>query len=204
MKSLERGEYGYLKQRKTRLWLLFLGTVALGVLIFLSGLAVQDHILKTGEEALRKAAEEGNISKIFTVLAILMVLPAAKTLVLIIVTFPYRCMDSEEKAFIDGVIAENDTVFYDAVFTSKERPMHLDAVIVTGHQVVGYTARKGDNVSKIEEYYKKEFELRHLDFVCFVTDSEKALVNRMKLRNPDEEPSKDRGEVLEFIRTSVV
>ena len=143
LKKKERGEWGYLKYRKASLTLMFLGVVIAAVAIFIIGLALN----------------KWETSNIFTVVAVLGVLPAAKILVLMIVVCPHKGMGDEEKSFIDGLTTEDDKVFYDAVFTSKERPMHLDAIIVTGHQIIGYTTQKKDKIDKIDSYYKNELEL---------------------------------------------
>ncbi len=192
LKKKERGEYGYLKYKKTVLTLGFVGVLAASLGIFFLGL-----VLNKWETA-----------NLFTIVAILGVLPGAKMLTLLVVVLPHRSMDEKEKAMIDGLLQKDDAVFYDAVFTSKERPMHLDAIVVTGHQIIGYTTDKKDKIQKTEEYFKKECELRKADFVCFVTDSEKNFVNRFRMRNEDETLSEkqavQRDMVLEFIRTAIV
>ncbi len=188
----ERGEYGYLKYRKTVLTIGLIGVIAASVLIFVVGL-----LLNKGETA-----------NLFTIVSILGVLPGAKFLVLLIVVFPHKSMKEEEKTFLDSLLKANDRIFYDVVFTSKERPMHLDAIIVTGHQIIGYTTSEKDKLDKIESYFKNELGIRNIDFVCFLTASDKTLASRFKMRGDGEEISekqaKDRETVTDFIRTAIV
>ena len=146
----ERGEYGYLKYKKTVLTLGFFGVLIASLLIFVVG-----YILNKGQ-----------IANLFSIVAVLGVLPGAKFLVLLIVLLPHRSMGEEEKALLDGLLKENDVIFYDAVFTSKERPMHLDAVIVTGHQIIGYSTCEKDRLDRTEDYFKNELSIRKLDHVC--------------------------------------
>lgn len=192
MKKLERGEKGYLKQRKTGLYLHLAILIVIAILIFIVGL-----LLNKGDKA-----------NIFTVAAVLMVLPAAKTFVLLVVYFPYHEMNADDRNFVEGLIKPGDTVFYDAVFTSSETKMHLDAIIVTGHQVIGYTGRKKDDISKIDRYFKNEFLKRQLSYVCYITDSKKSLENRIKMRSVSEELSEkqaaEKEEVVSLIRTQIV
>ncbi len=192
LKKKERGEWGYLKYRRTVLTMEFIGVLAAAILIFVVGVVIN----------------KGESANFFTVVSILGVLPGAKLLVLMIVVYPHKRIGTEEKSFLDGLLQENDRIFYDVVFTSSERPMHLDAVIVTGHQIIGYTTQKRDNLGKIEEYFKKELSLRKLDLVCFFTDSGKALTNRFRMRGENEEltekQARDRESIFELIRTSIV
>ncbi len=192
LKKKERGEHGYLKYKKTVLTLGLIGVLAASVGIFILGLALN----------------KWEVRNIFSVVAVLGVLPGAKLLTLLIVITPHKSMDDKEKAFIDGLLRENDLVFYDAVFTSSERPMHLDAIILTGHQIIGYTTQKKDKLDKIEAYFKHECEIRKLDMVCFLTDTEKALSNRFLMCGTDEVLSEkeaaERNAAYEFIRTAIV
>jgi hypothetical protein len=192
LKKKERGEWGYLKYRKISLTILFLVILVVAGGIFVLGLALN----------------KWEVTNIFTVVAILGVLPAAKCLVLMIVVCPHRSINEEEKVFLDGLLRDGDRIFYDAVFTSSERSMHLDAIYVTGHQIIGYTSDKKDRVDRIEAYFKNEMNLRKLDHTVFITNSDKALANRFKMRSANEEISekqqKDRTTILEFIKVSIV
>ncbi len=188
----EKGEFGYLKYKKTVLILGFLGVLLASVGIFVLGLALN----------------KWEARNLFTVISILGVLPGAKILTLLIVVFPNKCISGEEKSFIEGLLKTGDIVFYDPVFTSRERPMHLDAIVVTGHQIIGYSTQKKDKLDKTESYFKTECENRKLDHVCFLTDSAKALSNRFRMRSDEEtlteKQQADRNGVLEFIRTAIV
>ncbi|MCR5584640.1 MAG: hypothetical protein K6F63_04295 [Lachnospiraceae bacterium] len=192
LKKKERGEWGYLKYRRTSLTLMFFGVLAAAAAIFVIGLALN----------------KWETTNIFTVVAILGVLPAAKILVLMIVVYPHKAINEEEKIFLDGLLQEEDKIFYDAVFTSSERSMHLDAIFVTGHQIIGYTSDKKDKIDKIEAYFKNEMNLRKLDHTVFITNSDKTLANRFKMRSANEELSgkqqRDRENILEFIKVSIV
>ncbi len=188
----EKGEFGYLKYKKTVLILGFLGVLLASVGIFVLGLALN----------------KWEARNLFTVISILGVLPGAKILTLLIVVFPNKCISEEEKSFIEGLLKTGDIVFYDPVFTSRERPMHLDVIVVTGHQIIGYSTQKKDKLDKTERYFKTECENRKLDHVCFLTDSAKALSNRFRMRSDEEmlteKQQADRNGVLEFIRTAIV
>lgn len=188
--KLERGEYGYLKDKKKQALFGTILMVLVGIAIFVVGL-------------LLNKMEARNV---FSVLAICMVMPAAKYFVSYVVLFPYKSMDREAKQRLDSYAREKDSVLYDVVFTSSEKVMHLDCIYVTGHQIIGYTSRKKDNIQTIQEYLKKELKNRCLSFAVYIATEEKQLKDRMKLRGEEtaEKNEEAREEVLSMLRTFTI
>ncbi|MBO5353428.1 MAG: hypothetical protein J6A77_09040 [Lachnospiraceae bacterium] len=188
-KKLERGEYGYLQQRKQKALSGTILMVLIGIAIFVVGL-------------LLNKMETANI---FTVIAVCMVMPAAKYFVSYVVLFPYKPMSLETKERLESYARENDTILYDVVFTSPEKVMHLDCVYVTGHQVIGYTSRRKDNTKVIQEYLKKELQIRGLKYAVYLAAEEKQIMDRMKLRGEENETAgAAKQEVLEMLRVFTV
>ena len=188
--KLERGQYGYLKQRKQKaLYGTFL-MVLIGVAIFVLGLLLNKM----------------EATNLFTVIAVCMVMPAAKYFVSYVVLFPYKPMDAETKERLDSYAKDGDNVLYDVVFTSSEKVMHLDCIYVTGHQIIGYTSRAKDNVQIMQDYLKKELILRCLSYVVYIATEEKQLKDRMKLRGDEtaETNTEAKEEVLSMLRTFTV
>lgn len=167
--KLEKGVYGYLKSKKKDALVHTIFMVLIGIAIFIVGL-------------LLNKMETANI---FTVFAFLMVLPAAKSFVSVIVLFPYKSITIETKQRLENYAGEQDIVLYDVVFTSSEKVMHLDCIYITGHQIIGYTSRKKDNVKIIQEYFKKELKSRCLPFAVYLATEEKQIKDRMKLRGEE-------------------
>lgn len=188
--KLERGEYGYLKQRKNRA---LLGTF----LMVLVGLAI------FGLGLLLNKMEATNI---FTVIAICMVMPAAKFFVSYVVMFPYQPITPETKERLASYAKEGDTILYDVVFTSSEKVMHLDCIYVTGHQIIGYTSRGKDNIQLMQEYLKKECKIRGLSYAVYLATEEKQIKDRMKLRGEEsaDTNTEAKEEVLSMLRTFTV
>ena len=190
----ERGEYGYLKQKKQHSLFHTLLLVGIGIAIFLVGLLLNKM----------------EVSNIFTIAAVLMVLPAAKSFVAVIVLAPYQETNKEDKERLDTYAMDGDTILYDVVFTSSEKIMHLNQIYITDHQLIGISLRKRDNIKAATEYLEKELGIRGLSYVVFLTQEENALKKRMALRK--QEPSKKeqeenreeqevQHEVLEMLRT---
>jgi hypothetical protein len=185
-----RGEYGYLKQKKWGVLRHTILMVLIGLAIFVLGL-------------LLNKMEARNV---FTIAAICMVLPAAKSFVSVIILFPYKPIGPEAKGRLDSYAKEGDTMMYDVVFTSSEKVMHLDCIYVTGHQIIGYTSRSKDNIQIIQEYFKKELKLRCISYAVYITSEEKQLKDRMKLRGEEnaETNTEAKEDVLSMLRTFTV
>lgn len=186
----ERGEYGYLKERKQRALFGTILMVLIGLAIFVVGLLLNKM----------------EATNLFTVIAVCMVMPAAKYFVSYVILFPYKFMNSETKERLDSYAKENDTVLYDVVFTSSEKVMHLDCIYVTGHQIVGYTSRKKDNIQIIQDYFKKELKNRCISYAVYIATEEKQVKDRMKLRGEEtaETNAEAKEEVLSMLRTFTV
>lgn len=185
----ERGEYGYLKERKQKALFGTVLMVLIGILIFVVGLLLNKM----------------ETSNLFTVIAVCMVMPAAKYFVSYVVLFPYKPISMETKERLDAYAREGDTVLYDVVFTSSEKVMHLDCIYVTSHQIIGYTSRAKDNVPVIQDYFKKELKNRCISYVVYIATEEKQIKERMRLRGEENESNTEaKQEVLEMLRVFTV
>ena len=103
-------------------------------------------------------------SNLLTMLAILMVLPATKYFVGFIVVLPYKSVSRERYEHIKSLISDNTILFTDMVFTSPDKVMNLDFMIITDNQLIGLLGKKKQDikytltVNKIEGYTVKIFE----------------------------------------------
>jgi len=189
-KKLERGEYGYLREKKKKALSGTFLMVLIGIIIFVVGLLLNKM----------------EVRNLFTVIAVCMVMPAAKYFVSYVVLFPYQAMSAETKERLTSYAKKGDTVLYDVVFTSSEKVMHLDCIYVTGRQIIGYTSRAKDNVQIIQDYFKKELKLRCISYAVYIATEEKQIKDRMKLRGEEhtEQNAEVKEEVLSMLRTFTV
>lgn len=187
---LERGQYGYLEEKKQKALAGTFLMVFIGVAIFVTGLLLNKM----------------EATNLFSVIAICMVMPAAKYFVSYVVLFPYKPTDKDTKARLDGYAKEDDTILYDVVFTSSEKVMHLNCIYITGHQIIGYTSRAKDNVQAMQDYLKKELKLRCISYTVYIATEEKQIKDRMKLRGDEsvKANTESREEVLSMLRTFTV
>ena len=188
--KLERGEYGYLKDKKKKALSGTILMVFIGIVIFVIGLLLNKM----------------EATNLFTVIAVCMVMPAAKYFVSYVVLFPYASINLETKERLDSYAGETDTLLYDVVFTSSEKVMHLDCIYVTEHQIIGYTSRAKDKITVIQDYLKKELKNRGISYVVYIATEEKQVKDRMKLRGTESSVSngEEKEEVLSMLRTFTI
>lgn len=131
-------EPGYIRKQKVFQSLMLLLYVAVGVGLFVAGL------LLTGTRA-----------NVFTVLGILMVLPGAKRVIALVLMLPRRSVEEERYHKMKETISEEAALLADYVFTSPEKVMSFDFVIVQNQNVMGILSEKKQDVKYITEYLQK-------------------------------------------------
>ena len=90
---------------------------------------------------------------LLTVVAILGCLPASKALVGVIARFPYQSIELSQAKEIAGK-AKHLTVCYDLVITSKEHIMPTDCIVISGHNIFGYTHYDKVDVDELGKHIK--------------------------------------------------
>lgn len=97
--------------------------------------------------------QTGTRLNLLTVVAILGCLPASKALVGVITRLPYRSVDrktAQEIAERTGHL----TVCYDMIITSSEKIMPVDCIVLSEHNVFGYTHYEKTDLKKLEEHIR--------------------------------------------------
>lgn len=119
-----KGEAGYIQARKKQL--ILKAVLEFGIVIALLILGIwQTHTRLN----------------LLTVVAVLGCLPAAKALVEVITISPYHSI-AEERAKEIQKHAEDLTVAFDLVFTSKDKFMPVDSIIILDNTICGYSSGK--------------------------------------------------------------
>lgn len=145
MMKIEKGQPGYIKARKMRYLIWAVAEFAIVIAVVLLG------YFQTGTKM-----------NLFTILAILGCLPAAKMLVEFITMAPHKSVDVdkyqelEEKA---GLLIR----LYDLVITSTEKVMPVDAMVISGHVVCGYSSSNKTDENLLAQHIKKTLKNHHYD-----------------------------------------
>ncbi|MCQ2421631.1 MAG: hypothetical protein MJ064_01385 [Lachnospiraceae bacterium] len=177
-----KGEKGYIQYKKLTQSLVVLVFVAAGLSIFF----ICREILGTGRN-------------LGTVFAVLLTLPAAKALVNLLLFIPYQPIPEELSAKLNEVLLPTDKAYYEMVFTSTERVMHLDFLCVRGNQLIAYLIN-GKNTEKITSYFEASLKKRGEDVHMHVFRKEEELLRRLKSCEGGEASE----EVQEFVRMILV
>lgn len=136
MKKREKTEYGYIDYRKKRQLFMTVLMVIIGILIYILGCALN----------------KGENTNVFTVAAILMVLPGAKYLVNFVVLFPFHTPAKEEYEKLKAFEKEGTCLYSDLVITSPEKVMNLDFLLLKEGCVMGVIGKKSQELPYIQKY----------------------------------------------------
>jgi hypothetical protein len=168
---VDKCEYGYIRNQKkiNMIWLFVF--VLIGVAIFVCG------YLLTKTRA-----------NIFTVIAVLMVLPAAKRVVALVVMVPRKGVDRERYEKVSQAVG-GGILFTDYVFTSSEKIMHLDFLLIKNGNVLGVTASSRQDVDYMKKYLTDSVHKAASEFHTKVFDSDEEMfrhLNRLTQVEADE------------------
>ena len=142
--KIQKGEPGYVKARKIKF---FIGAAAEFAIVI--ALVVLGYV------------KTGNRMNFFTVLAVVGCLPAAKMLVEFITMYPHRGIEEEKYEEIEEK-APLITKTYDLLITSTGKGMPVEAFVIYGHVLCGYTSSpKTDEAGLSKEIKKVLSDHRH-------------------------------------------
>lgn len=142
-KKKKKFEKGYLTSRKAKLW----GNVGLNITmafaIFLFGLLLNKM----------------DVRNIFSVIAILFILPIARSLSILSVLFDKKEPEEMLLNRAEEKIKEKGILLYSPVFTSKERSMYLDLIALFPNRIIAYIKKPEILLKeKQKEKYQKNLE----------------------------------------------
>lgn len=186
----ERGTYGYIREKKKSQFIGLVLMIILGIGIFVAGLL------------LNKMSK----ANIFTVLAVLCVLPGANYLTKLIVLFPYHTPKQEWHDKVKGMLPQDMVLFCDMVITSSEKVMNLDFVIVSDDSVIGLAGKKGQDISYINQYLTKGVRNWGSSYRIKICDTYESFIREVKnvRKQGSAGGSGEKEEVLSYIRSLIV
>lgn len=127
--KIHKGDAGYLKNRKKKLFMkLFIEAAIIVALLVLGFMQTKTK------------------NNLLTVVAVLGCIPAGKTLVELIMVFPHKSISPEIAAEIAGK-TKLLTTAYDMVLTSSDKIMPIDCAVFYGNMICAYTSSEKINIS---------------------------------------------------------
>lgn len=186
--KIQRGEFGYIKARKRKALLGTLLMALFGIAVFLTGLF------------LNKMSNQN----IFTVIAVLFVLPGAKYLVAYIVTFPYRSVERARYEKAEKVLPEGMKLYTDLVITSPEKVMHLDFAAVGNGYVICLLGQRKQDISYVRKYLTEGVHNWGSDYKVKIIESEKTFLGELAGVKPCEMDEEEEEHVKSYLTSLIV
>lgn len=187
MKKVEKGDWGYINYRKRFNLIVMLAAFAVVIGIFALGFILN-----------------GNRNNIFTVAAVVLVLPAAKFAVAYFVVAPHKGADEDLKNKSEKA-ADGLTVCFDCIMSNKKKPICAQAVVVTDSVICAYTLdEKADDKlfeTSLQEFMKND----KLNVTVTLYKEEKKFINRVKNLAVNFDSSKESAkEKMEWNKNSML
>lgn len=185
---IEKGQWNYINTRKraqgVKSLLMFLCSAA----IYILGLCLNKF-------------QKDNV---FTIIAALSVLPAAKMLISYIVLAPYHTVPRELYDKVVKQLREGDICFTDVVFTSSEKVMFLAFVIITGNELIGLAGRGKENTIYMKQYLDKAINVRTLDYQVTLCSEESQFLSYLSKCNRSEVALESQNELTAYLKSIMV
>lgn len=188
MQKLQRGDKGYIEYRKKSYMIKTFASIGAGALIFLIGL-------------LFNKMEATNV---FTVLAILMVLPMARGIVGVVVLWPYHGADLESYKTVSSKVREGMKLYADVVMTSPEKSMNLDYIVEIKGSVIGLVGKKNQDVTYIQSYLTKGIRNWCSEYKVKLYTDTKQFLKAMDELNPKEIKEEEQKQVIDYLNSLIV
>lgn len=203
MKRVEKGDFGYISSEKRK----YLFRIIL-YLFIAAGIFVLGLLLNKFSKA-----------NIFTVLAILMVLPWARAVVGYVVFIPYKSVSRERYDKVKALVSENQRLYADMVVTSPETSMGLDFLVKGNGAVIGLMCKAkkgiatslvlgkdGQDIKYVQNYISKGCRNWAPDYrvKIYENELEDKFLREIKDMEDREVNPKEEEELLEFLHSIIV
>lgn len=188
MKWMKRCEYGHINSEKRKMLLGTLLMIFIGVAIFVLGLCLNRF-------------EKSNI---FTVIAVLFVLPMARYLTALIILLPYRTPEKELYEQVRTRMPEGAVLFSDYVFTAGERVMGLSFFVLTEHEYIGLAAGKKEKIVKMQSCLSDALKKRAISGKVVLYMKPEEFLIKLEKCGAVTKTEEERQELIDFLRSLAV
>lgn len=140
MKRTKKGQFGYIKYRRTFHLIFALVLFGMAVALYIAG-------VKT----------TGSNKNLLTVVAILGVLPASQSTVTSILGFRAKCCSKELYDKIEDKLDTDMISLYDLYFTTYDKNYPINHIVMKNHCVCGIMDETKHSVQAFEQYIEETF-----------------------------------------------
>ena len=141
---------------------------------------------------------------IFSVIAVLFVLPGAKYLVRFIVAFPYHSVDKQLYTKVKEHTANKMQLYADMLVTSSEKVMLLDFITVGNKYVIALASSKNQEIQYIKKYLSDGVHNWGDSYKVKVLDNEKNFLREIDNVTPQETDEEEEANVKSYLTSLVV
>lgn len=184
----EKGEYGYITKSKKYDIIKMLIYVGIALLIFVVGLLLNKM----------------SYVNVFTVVAILFVLPWARVLVEYILLFPYHTPKQEDYEKWKAAVPGSSHLLSDVILTSTEKSMGLDFLVMGDGYVFGFATKEKQDNQYVQNYLKKGIEQNSSAYQVKIFQKEKDFENAIKSAKEKEISKEERESVESYVLSLMV
>lgn len=180
--EIHKGQYGYIDRRKKSQGRKSILMFSISAAIFLLGLCLNDF----------------SKSNIFTVVAAVSVLPAARMLTGFLVIAPYHSVAEASYNKVKTCIRKEEYLYTDVVCTSNEKVMNLAFLVITDGEVAALAGRAKEDTGYIKKYFTENLKKRALPFRVNIFSEEGKFIQYLESKS--ERKQKDEIKVKEDIK----
>lgn len=184
----ERCEYGHIRATKNKLLRGMLVSVGIGLAVFILGLCLNKFQYRN----------------LFTVIAVLFVLPMARRLSTLIVLLPYHTPEKALYEKVKEVMPEGSVLFSDYVFSSRERVMGMHFFALTGNELIGLLAGEKEKEDVVLQYLSEGLKLRGIPGKVKLYKDEKRFLEELKKIPEATKTEEELEELIEYLRSLAI
>ena len=160
MKKKEKGSYGYIRRQQ------FLTIIRTVILFALSLGLYATGLITTGSN-----------KNLLTVIAVLGLLPAAKSMVNMIMFLRFRSLDPASYAKYESAL-NGVAVLYENILTTKEQAYYLPVLTCSNHTVCAYCPGSGE-LKELESHIRECVRTEGIDISVKIFANEQLFLDRL-------------------------
>ena len=200
MKNMQKGTRGYINARKKFALICTLVSFGVAAGVFVLGLFLNNF-------------EKGNV---FTIIAAVLVIPAAKFVVSLFMFVPYKTVPEDQYKRVCEVVKEEDVFWTDVVMTSYEHVLNMAYLVIAGDKVFILEGRDREKWDFTRDYLQTTIKKKGYDLTVTVFEAheEQKFIKSVKQASrfcergySEEEVSSllaERAELTELLETLMV
>lgn len=169
MKKVNKGSFGYLDEQKKREWIKTIMMLSIPIAIFFIGWLINKSRMTA-----------------VTVFAIVACLPGCNQMVHAIITSRYHSIEKSIYEETEAVKGERLSL-YENVFTTYKENYYVDAIVISGRDVVGYSSVEKIDAAKAAEHLKTILKNNAYKQNVKIFTEKKAFLERVKTLAAGEE-----------------